>query len=209
MVVFDLGKPGKVEFRLQCGYQPVNITYWTPPADTPDVPDNPPETTTRPETTTQPETTTLEPKKPDKGPQSQGEGQSGYEDFGGGENHENQTELTPEPTSPTKYTPPAPPTTEPPSTTKKAETTTKRHTETTTSSGSKTVDEQNGQTETRTEKSDNGKTTTKVYEVVAGDGTSRQNLDEVQEEYHSPSTVEEPVCGDGLNQGDLDPGAVE
>jgi hypothetical protein len=36
-----------------------------------------------------------------------------------------------------------------------------------------------------------------------------QPLEQVQEEEHDESTVEEPLQGDGENQGDLDPDEVE
>ena len=217
MVIFDLGEKGIIKLRLECGYQPVNIYYWPAPKDAPEVPDNPTEPTTQPSTTepttqptteptTRPETTTLQPKNPTAGPQGQ---DPTNPDFGGGPNHDNVTELTPEPTSPTKYTPPTPPTTEP-STTKKQTPTPSTTQPSTTSSGSKIVDDSQGKTETRVAKDpDTGKTTTKTYEVVAGDGTTRQNLDEVQESHHSSSTVEEPLCTDAVNQGDLDPADVE
>ncbi len=31
VILFDLGKPGSVKFELDCGYQPVDVTYWPTP----------------------------------------------------------------------------------------------------------------------------------------------------------------------------------
>ena len=181
MIVFDLGKPGIVKFRLQCGYQPVDIPYWPTP-DKPPVPDNP-----------EPDEPTLEPKDPDAGPQVQGEGQPGYEDFGGGQNHDNDTTQTNEPQSPSTYTPPAAPTEDKPS--RPANTDGSSGTQ----SGSRIVDTDNGKTE-----SHGGQD----YSVVAGDGQNHTDLNQVQET-HSSDTVEPAVKNDGVNQGDLDPGDVE
>ena len=95
VVEFDLGKPGKVRFRLNCGYQPIDLGYWPTPGPDPD-PDPEP-------------TPTLEPKKPDAGPQAQTQ-QSPNPDFGGGQNHDNDTTYSDkEPESPETYNPPAPP----------------------------------------------------------------------------------------------------
>ena len=192
MVVFDLGKPGVVKFRLQCGYQPVDIPYWPTP-DKPPVPDNP--EPDEPE----PDEPTLEPKDRDAGPQAQGEGQPGYEDFGGGQNHDNDTTQTDEPQSPSTYTPPAAPTEDKSS--RPANTTSdgKPDGSSGTQSGSRTVDTDNGKTE-----SHGGQD----YNVVAGDGQNHTDLNQVQET-HSSDTVEPAVKDDGVNQGDLDPDDVE
>lgn len=94
-LVFDFGKAGILKFRLECGYQPLELDYWTPPElppeddDTPDVPDVP-----------------LTPKDPDAGPQAKFPDNS---DFGGGQNHDNDKTVTEEPESPENYTPPTPP----------------------------------------------------------------------------------------------------
>lgn len=189
MVTFTDEKLGTVKFRLQCGYQPVDIDYWPTP-DVPPIPDNPEPEPDEPE---------LEPKDPNAGPQAQGKDQPGYEDFGGGQNHDNDTTLTEEPKSPDSYTAPEPPKAEE---TKKDDTSNKKPADgsTGTQSGSKTVDEDNGKTESK-----NGKD----YEVVAGDGEQHSDLNKVQEEQHNSSTVEEPLKDDGVNQGDLDPANIE
>jgi hypothetical protein len=110
VVVFDLGKPGSVRFRLNCGYQPIDVGYWPTPTPVPPGPEPEPE----PEPTPTP---TLEPKDPDAGPQAQLQQHPetpGYEDFGGGPNHDPDTTLTEEePVSPESYAPPAPPTAAP------------------------------------------------------------------------------------------------
>ena len=105
VIVFDLGKPGSVRFRLNCGYQPIDVGYWKPPTPVPPGPEPEPEPPTP--------TPTLEPKKPDAGPQGQTQ-QSPNPDFGGGPNHDPDTTLTEEePASPEAYNPPAPPTNPP------------------------------------------------------------------------------------------------
>lgn len=107
-LVFDLGeKVGLIRFRLECGYQPIDTDdYWpTPPG-----PPQPPE----PE---EPEPDIpLEPKDPDAGPQAQIDPSTpGYEDFGGGPNHDPITEITDEPTAPDEpYVAPKPPEAETP-----------------------------------------------------------------------------------------------
>ncbi len=99
VIVFDLGKPGSVRFRLNCGYQPIDLGYWPTPGPDPDPEPEP--------------TPTLEPKKPDAGPQAQTQ-QSPNPDFGGGQNHDNDTTYSDkEPESPETYNPPAPPKAEP------------------------------------------------------------------------------------------------
>lgn len=193
MIVFDLGKPGIVKFRLQCGYQPVDIPYWPTP-DKPPVPDNP-----EPDNP-EPDEPTLEPKDPDAGPQVQGEGQPGYEDFGGGQNHDNDTTQTNEPQSPSTYTPPAAPTEDKPS--RPANTTSDGQPDasTGTDTGSATIDHDDGTTEQH-----GGKT----YEVGAGDGKDHGNLNQIQEEQHGPGTVKPAIQDDGVNQGNPDRDDVE
>ena len=116
VVTFNLGKPGRVRFRLQCGYQPIDIGYWKPPTPVPPGPG--PEPEPEPSPTPEPEPTpTLEPKPTDAGPQGQTHPDTpGTEDFGGGQNHDIDTtyQETPPP-QPTSYEPPAPPT-KPPAT---------------------------------------------------------------------------------------------
>ena len=106
VVEFDLGKPGKVRFRLNCGYQPIDVGYWPTPEPVPPGPGPSPEPSPEP-------TPTLEPKKPDAGPQAQTQ-QSPNPDFGGGQNHDNDTTYSDqEPESPETYNPPAPPSAKP------------------------------------------------------------------------------------------------
>lgn len=233
MVVFNLGKPGIVKFRMECGYQPVDIPYWPTP-DTPPIPDNPePTPTPDPDPTPTPDpdpdptptpdpdptpTPTPEPKDPDAGPQAQiPDDEPGKDDFGGGENHDNDEGLTDEPESPTEYVPPAPPQKEEetkpsPTPAPTAPTTSdgKPDGSSGTQSGSKTVDEDNGKTEQREKTNpDTGKTTVEDYEVVAGDGENHSDLNKTQEEKHNEDTVEEPLKDDGVNEGDLDPSMIE
>lgn len=192
VVVFNLGKPGIVKFRLECGYQPVDVSYWTPPENPPeDIPTPTPSPTPSPNPTPTP---TLQPKDPNAGPQVQGKDQDGYEDFGGGQNHDNDTTLTEEPKSPSTYTAP-----DPPSSTTNSGSSQSQDGSTGTQSGSKIVDTDDGKTETH-----NGK----EYEVQAGDGQTHTDLNKVQEQ-HNEDTVETPLQNDGTNEGDLDPSAIE
>ena len=191
VVVFDMGKPGIVKFRLECGYQPVDIPYWTPPVP----PDEPTPTPTP------------EPKDPDAGPQQQADPEDpGYEDFGGGPNHDSDETITDEPQSPETYTPPAPPQPDPepaPSQTPTERPTTsdgQPDASTGTDTGSATIDHDDGTTEQH-----GGET----YEVVAGDGEDHGDLNQIQEEQHGPETVEPAVQDDGVNEGDLDPADIE
>ena len=178
-VQFDLGKPGIVKYRLECGYQPVDVSEYWPVPDKPSVPDNP---TPTPGPTPTP-TPTLEPKDPDGGPQGQITDPAAAADFGGGQNHDNDTTVTSEPSSPNSYTAPSAPAAEPSGSSGSS----------TSSSGSQTVDKTNGTTE-----SHNGSD----YNVVSGDGQSHTDLGEVQQNQNS-GTVEKPVQGDGTNQGDI------
>ena len=186
-VQFNLGKPGVVRYRLECGYQPVDVDYWPTP-DKPPIPDNP-------EPPDEPE---LEPKDPDAGPQAQTPDDTpGKEDFGGGQNHDPITDITDEPQSPSSYTPPEPPKAEPTQPGKTSDGQTDASTGT--HSGSQTVDHDNGTTETHGGQE---------YDVVAGDGQDHTDLGEVQQQ-HSHDTVEDPVKDDGVNEGDLDESDVE
>ena len=121
-IVFDLGKAGVFKFRLECGFQPVDVHYWPVPPDTPPEDDDPPGEG-------DPE---LEPKDP--------EFHHDYTnpDHGVGEgrdprNENPDTTVTDEPTSPSSYTPPSRPVDDASSGTQ---------------SGSQTVDHDNGTHET-------------------------------------------------------------
>ena len=122
-IVFDLGKAGVFKFRLECGFQPVDVHYWPVPPDTPPEDDTPPGEG-------EPE---LEPKDPDAGPQAQTGGKN--PDYGGTnpQNENPDTTITDEPTSPSSYTPPSRPVDDASSGTQ---------------SGSQTVDHDNGTHET-------------------------------------------------------------
>lgn len=200
-VEFSLGDHGTVRYRLECGYQPVDMTYWPAPKGKPPVvdnpggytPDNPPTPTPPPPGTGNPPAS-LEPKDPNAGPQVQGQGQSGYEDFGGGVNHNNDTTVTPEPSLPDSYVAPSAPTSSSGGGSGGAPSSPSPS-----SSGSVTVDQTNGTTETHNDT---------TYTVVSGDGQSHTDLQIVQEQ-HDSTTVEQNVSSDGTNSGDLDPSAVE
>ena len=112
-------------------------------------------------------TPTLEPKPTDAGPQGQMQQhpQPGYEEFGGGQNHDNDETESEEPQSPATYKPPKAP--------RATATPTPRPTQ------------------------------------VPPDGRDHGDLSQIQEQQHSHDTVEESVHGDGVNEGDLDEGAVE
>ena len=191
-VQFDLGKPGVVKYRLECGYQPVDVEYWPTP-DKPPVPDNP----EPPEPEPEPE---LKPKNPDAGPQAQTpDGTPGKEDFGGGVNHDPITQITEEPQSPSSYNPPSAPSGGKTGGNGKTSDGRTPDASAGTQSGSRTVDNTNGTTETHGGQD---------YTVVAGDGQNHTDLGEVQEQ-HSSDTVEPPLKDDGVNEGDLDESAVE
>lgn len=192
-VEFNLGERGTVRFRLECGYQPVDMTYWQPPAGKPPAVDNPPDSGNPPDTPSTPPDkpdNPLEPKDPNAGPQAQGQGQPGYEDFGGGPNYEPNTTVTAEPQAPSSYSSPSPPS---------GGSGGGSSSPTPGPSGSYTVDQTNGTTETYGGQD---------YTVVSGDGQNHSDLQEVQEN-HDSTTVEPALQGDGTNSGDLDPSAVE
>ncbi len=116
-IQFNLGKLGVVRYRLECGYQPVDIDEYWPVPDKPDIPDNPtpptpPQPTPDPPEPTPPTppqpTPTLEPKK-DAELQQVPDDTPGKEDIGGSGNHAPLTETTEEADSPSEYNPPAPP----------------------------------------------------------------------------------------------------
>ena len=100
-------KDGTVQrFRIECGYQPIDVEYWPTP-DAPPVDDTPPgdESPENPDPDPW-----LEPKDPDAGPQGQNPDNP---DIGGGPNQDNDTTVTEDPkpqkTNPDVYIPPAPP----------------------------------------------------------------------------------------------------
>jgi hypothetical protein len=179
VVTFNLGKPGKVRFRLQCGYQPIDIGYWPTPTPVPPGPDPEPDPTPTPTPTPEPTpepTPTLAPKPPDAGPQGQTDPDTpGTEDFGGGPNHDTDTTYSETaPPQPESYEPPAPPTNPPATATPKP-----------------------------------SPSPAPAADVVVGDGQDHGDLTQIQEEQHSHDTVEEPLQDDGVNEGDLDESAVE
>ncbi len=131
-IQFDLGKPGKVRFRLECGYQPVDVDYWPVPKNPEPINDNPTPVTPEPENPTPetptPETPTPEkptpetpepekptpeqptpetpaPKDPNAGPNAQIDDPEEKADFGGGANDPDKTDktITEEPQSPDSY----------------------------------------------------------------------------------------------------------
>ena len=128
----------------------------------------------------------------------------GYEDFGGGENHDIDETITDEPDSPETYTPPAPPapSTPEPAPSDSGPTTSDGQPDASagTDSGSATADHDDGATEEHGGQS---------YEVEAGGGEDHGDLNQIQEDQHGSETVEPAVQDDGVNEGDLDPSDVE
>ena len=151
-----------------------------PPTPTPTPTDPPPTPTPSP-------TPTLEPKPSDAGPQGQTDDDTpGTEDFGGGPNHDTDTTYSEEePESPETYEPPAPPKPDPTAT---------------------PTPKPTNPPATATPKPD--KPTPTPTPVVVTGAPPQQTLEEVQEEEHDESTVEEPLQGD-VNEGDLDESEVE
>lgn len=176
VLIFDFGKPGIVKFRLQCGYQPVDVPYWPTP-DYPPVPDNPVPDNPEPDQP-EPDEPHLDPKDPNAGPQGQ---VPNNPDFGGGQNHNNNEELTPEPTSPSEYVAPTAPAEE-------------HHENSNPQPSNPGNNHGNGTTETHGGQD---------YEVTAGDGQTHPDLAGVVDDHHNEGTVETPVAGDGQNQGDI------
>ena len=183
MLVFNFGdKVGVVKYRIECGFQPIDITY-VPIPDTPPIPDNPepqpdppsgrdPEPT--PEPGPAPTPTPLESKNPDGG-------------TGGGPNADNRKTDTAEPNtenSPDEYVAPAPPSEDKPSGGGDSPTE-KPDASSGTRSGSQTVDHDNGRQETYTDP-DTGAQDTGT--VQAGDG--RDHGDFAQQVDDHPATVE-------------------
>jgi hypothetical protein len=214
-IQFNLGKLGVVRYRLECGYQPVDIDKYWPVPDKPDIPDNPtpptpptpqPSPDPTPEPTPQPTpepTPTPESKDGNAGPQPQvPDNTPGKEDYGGSGNHDSLDEPTNEAVSPPEYNPPAPPQpetpepsiNEPPKTSDG-----QPDASAGTQSGSRIVDDTNGTTE------DHGG---QDYAVQADDGQNHTDAGEVQQQ-HSHDTVDEPVKADGENQRDPGESAVE
>ncbi len=179
-IVFTVGKAGTYRFRLECGFQPVNPHEYWPVPDGPDpVPDNPPGTG-------DPDPG-LDPKDPNAGPQAQTGGNN--PDYGGGQNQDNDTTVTDEPSSPSTYTPPARPSGD------TGSSGTGGTGGSQSQSGSPTVDHDNGTHETHGNQD---------YQVQAGDGQNHTDLGTVQEQA-SHDTVEAPVQDDGVNEGDILP----
>ena len=97
-IVFDLGKAGVFKFRLECGFQPIDVDYWPVPPGTDPEDDDPGTGDPDPE-----------PKDPNAGPQAQTGGNN--PDYGGKNprNEDPDTTVTDEPSSPSSYTPPSRP----------------------------------------------------------------------------------------------------
>ena len=201
---FDLGKPGIVKYRLECGYQPIDTPYWPTP-DIPPINDNPtptpdpdptPTPTPNPTPTPDPDPTptptpnpTPEPKDPNAGPQGQ---VPDNPDYGGGANDPDKTDKTqtPEPTSPSTYTPPAPPATE--------------YEPDNNEPSVPTKPTQPGKTPTIEDHNDGGTEQVggKDYDVVVGGQNGDTSIDEAYDNQND-NTVEEPVKGD-TNEGSMD-----
>ena len=158
-VVFNVklkdGSIVAVRFRLECGYQPIDVPNWPVP-DVPDEPDPTP---------------TPEPKDPADDPQNNPDAPN-Y-DFWSPDHRNNDpdTTVTDEPTSPSSYTPPTRPddNVTPPSDTVPPDT----------DSGSQIVDDSDGTTEQHDGQD---------YDVDAGDGQDRDNLDDIAD----PSNPDKP-----------------
>lgn len=161
-----------VRFRLECGYQPIDVPNWTPP-DKPD-----PEPTPTP-------TPTPEPKDPQDDPQNR-PGADQYDFWSPDhQNHDPDTTVTDEPQSPDSYTPPSRPddTVVPPS---------GDDASSGTDSGSRTVDEDNG-----TQENHDGQN----YDVEAGDGQDHSDLSDVADPSNpNKPDVDPALQGDGVNQ---------
>ena len=181
-IVFTVGKAGTYRFRLECGFQPVNPgDYWPVPEGedpVPDTPDDPGTGDPDPE---------LDQKDPNAGPQAQTGGNN--PSYGGGQNQDNDTTVTDEPSSPSTYTPPARPSGD------TGSSGTGGTGGSQSQSGSPTVDHDNGTHETHGGQD---------YQVQAGDGQNHTDLGTVQEQA-SHDTVEAPVQDDGVNEGDILP----
>ncbi|MBR5418716.1 hypothetical protein IK110_00470 [Candidatus Saccharibacteria bacterium] len=108
-----------IYYRLNCGYQPIDPPGWNPPGTTPTPTPTPPVDTPTPTPTSTPTPTptstptpTPAPKDPQNDPQNRVDPtEPGADDFYSpdGGNNDPITTQTPEPTSPSSYTPPSPP----------------------------------------------------------------------------------------------------
>ncbi len=191
-VILDFGKAGKMKLRLECGYQPIDVsTYWPTP-EKPPVDDDTP-TPPGPEPENPPNK--LEPKDPNAGPQGQIKDHKATADFGGGANDPGKTDKTetPEPKSPDAYTPPTAPSS---GGNNSGNSSSSNSAADSSKSGSAIVDHDNG----TTGQTSNGDS----YTVQAGDGKDHTPLDQVQQS-HSADTVEPAVSNDGINEGDVAP----
>lgn len=198
-IIFDLGdKPGQLRYRIECGFQPIDVEEYWPTPDTPPHPDYP-----EPPTPPEPEPY-LEPKDPDLGYQHRNPDNP---DVGGGPNHDSDTTQTtdpdPEHTSPDVYTPPAPPTDDKPSGSDGGSSSSHSDASTGTHSGSQTVDQTHGTTETYTDP-DTGKQESGT--VQAGDGRDHGDMAQHVEEH--PATVE-PGANPDDNSGNGECGPME
>lgn len=117
-IVFYFSNGETLSYRINCGYQPDTTSYpsggSTPGYKPPDISidiEDPPTPSPKPNPSPNPSPggsdPTPEPKDPDAGPQGQNPENP---DYGGGQNTDNNTELTTEPRSPSTYTPPSTPT---------------------------------------------------------------------------------------------------
>ena len=167
------GKIVNVRFRLECGYQPIDVPNWTPP----DKPDPEPPTPTPPE---------LEPKDPQDDPQNRPDADQ-YDFWSPDhENHDPDTTVTDEPQSPDgDYVAPSRPedTVMPPS---------EQDASSGTDSGSRTVDEDNGTTEQHDGQN---------YDVEAGDGQDHSDLTDTADPSNpNKPDVDPALRDDGVNE---------
>ncbi len=167
------GKIVDVRFRLECGYQPIDVPNWTPP----DKPDPEPPTPTPPE---------LEPKDPQDDPQNRPDADQ-YDFWSPDhENHDPDTTVTDEPQSPDgDYVAPSRPedTVTPPS---------EQDASSGTDSGSRTVDEDNGTTEQHDGQN---------YDVEAGDGQDHSDLTDTADPSNpNKPDVDPALRNDGVNE---------
>lgn len=196
VIIFDLGGGVQLKYRIECGFQPIDVEEYWPAPDVPPVPDNPePPTPPTPEpptpTPTPPmPTPTLKPKDPNVGPQGQ---HPDNPDYGGGSYTDETVTDDPHPerNSPDAYVAPDPPAPEPPNGGSAS------------GSGSPTVDHDNGRQETYTDP-DTGQQDTGT--VQAGDG--RDHGDFAQQVDDHPATVE-PGADPAPTTNDPSPGNDE
>lgn len=192
MIVFHFGdKVGDVMYRIECGYQPINVDY-IPTPDTPPVPDNPePPTPPTPTPPTPPTPDEPEPKDPTQDYQYR---HPDDPDVGGGQTHDSDDTVTDEPTpekdSPDEYRAPDKPKADDSSSGGNSTPAGKDEASRGTQSGSKTADQDNGKTESYKDP-DTGKQESGT--VTAGDG--KDHGDHAQHVDEHPATVE-PGAGD-------------